>query len=329
MRRCWAPVTVAALILWALVPTVAAADTPPGQWPVTGPGGAPPTVSRGFDPPAADWLPGHRGVDLTATAGAPVRAAADGRITHAGPIAGRGVVVVDHGSVRTTYEPVTARVRVGTTVRAGEIIGHLEPGHCAPADCLHWGLRAGDNYLNPLSMVSVTAGTGPADVRLLPGSAVETVRERARQRAHLSRSLPALTEVVPGAVGSHRPADGPVTSPFGMRTHPVTGIHKLHDGVDIGASCGSPIRSVAPGRVRSVTPHPAYGWWLIIDHGTVDGRQLSTGYAHASAFIVAPGTPVAAGQHLGAVGTTGWSTGCHLHFMVWVNGRIVDPSGFV
>ena len=74
------------------------------------------------------------------------------------------MVVVDHGARRTTYEPVRAWVTVGQEVGAGEVLGVLEsvPGHCYPATCLHWGLRLGEEYVDPLSLL------GPRRVRLLP-----------------------------------------------------------------------------------------------------------------------------------------------------------------
>jgi murein DD-endopeptidase MepM/ murein hydrolase activator NlpD len=97
-------------------------------------------------------------------AGQPVRAALAGTITFAGTLAGRGVVVVDHGSTRTTYEPVEAQVRVGATVPTGAVLGTLQTGlsHCFPRTCLHWGLLRGETYLDPLSLLGV------APVRLLP-----------------------------------------------------------------------------------------------------------------------------------------------------------------
>jgi murein DD-endopeptidase MepM/ murein hydrolase activator NlpD len=131
-----------------------------GVWPLD----PRPAVARGFDPPVTRYSAGHRGVDLMGSAGQTVRAAATGRVTFAGRLAGRGVVVVSHGSTRTTYEPVHAAVDVGTAVDAGQAIGTLETfgSHCAPASCLHWGFIEGDTYLDPLSLV----GGGP--VRLLP-----------------------------------------------------------------------------------------------------------------------------------------------------------------
>lgn len=133
---------------------------PVGVWPL-----APvPAVVAGFDPPSSTWGAGHRGVDLLGSPGQPVRAALPGTVSFVGRIAGRGIVVVDHGDTRTTYEPVTATVDRGAVVAAGGRIGTLElaGSHCPPRACLHWGWIRGDTYLDPLRLV----GAGP--VRLLP-----------------------------------------------------------------------------------------------------------------------------------------------------------------
>ncbi|MFC6288468.1 M23 family metallopeptidase [Nocardioides sp. GCM10027113] len=139
---------------------VTGTPAPAGVWPLR----TRPEVHAGFSPPLTAWGAGHRGVDLVGEPGQPVRAALPGRVSWAGPLAGRGVVVVDHGATRTTYEPVTAEVPVGASVAAGDRLGTLAaPGsHCAPRTCLHWGWIRGETYLDPLRLV----GLGP--VRLLP-----------------------------------------------------------------------------------------------------------------------------------------------------------------
>ncbi|MFE2292251.1 murein hydrolase activator EnvC family protein [Streptomyces sp. NPDC059452] len=133
-------------------------------WPV----GGRPAVLRGWEPPSTPYGPGHRGVDLAASPGTVVLAAATGRVSFAGRVAGRGVLAIElAGSgappLRTTYEPVRALVRKGDLVVAGQPVGLLEAGpfHCATG-CLHWGLRRGKAYLNPLSLLR----RGPS--RLLP-----------------------------------------------------------------------------------------------------------------------------------------------------------------
>ncbi|MGN6723731.1 MAG: M23 family metallopeptidase, partial [Marmoricola sp.] len=130
----------------SLVLSTAAASPPPapsvvpspaalrGVWPVQ-----PPTVVRGFEPPVEAWTAGHRGADLASTIGSPVVASLAGTITFAGVVAGRGVVVINHGDTRTTYEPVIADVKGGDEVRAGDRIGTLDvaQSHCFPVACLH------------------------------------------------------------------------------------------------------------------------------------------------------------------------------------------------
>ena len=130
-------------------------------WPLAGR----PEVLRPFEAPAHRYGPGHRGVDLRGSPGQPVLAASDGTVAFTGMVAGRPVVSVDHpNGLRTTYEPVTPAVAAGTRVRRGEVLGILQPGHAGcPADaCLHWGVRRGEHYLDPLALL------GLGRVRLLP-----------------------------------------------------------------------------------------------------------------------------------------------------------------
>lgn len=145
-------------------PVEGADEVPQGEWPL-----APqPEVVRRFDPPDAPWGAGHRGVDLLGSPGQVVHAALGGNVSYVGSIAGKPVVAIDHGAVRTTYEPVVATVHVGDVVTAGAPIGRLSTAssHCWPQSCLHWGLiRNADHvYLDPLTVV----GGGPKPVRLLP-----------------------------------------------------------------------------------------------------------------------------------------------------------------
>ncbi|RSS10435.1 M23 family metallopeptidase [Streptomyces sp. WAC08401] len=123
-------------------------------WPV----GDRPTVLRGWEPPATPYGRGHRGVDLAAPAGAPVRAVAAGTVSFAGRVAGRGVVSVELAGtgdppLRTTYEPVAVSVEKGEEVAAGGVLGTVEPSGSHCAGCLHWGLLRGDVYLDPLSLL--------------------------------------------------------------------------------------------------------------------------------------------------------------------------------
>ena len=121
------------------------------------------------------------------------------------------------------------------------------------------------------------------------------------------------------------PVPAHITSPFGMRFHPVLRYWKLHDGTDFGAGCGTPIRAPRAGRVAERYYNAGYGNRLMIDHGYLGGRYVTTGYNHASRYIVRVGQRVQKGQVIGYVGSTGFSTGCHLHLMVWLNGRLRNP----
>lgn len=137
--------------------------TPRGDynWPLAGS----PRIGRPFQPPLSTYGPGHRGVDLVANTDASVLAAGDGTVVFAGELAGRGVVSVLHANgLRTTYEPVTPQVAQGAVVRRGQVLGELQAGHagCPEAACLHWGLRRGDAYLDPLRLI------GRWEIRLKP-----------------------------------------------------------------------------------------------------------------------------------------------------------------
>jgi murein DD-endopeptidase MepM/ murein hydrolase activator NlpD len=122
-----------------------------------------------------------------------------------------------------------------------------------------------------------------------------------------------------------RPVDGPVTSPFGWRIHPIYGYRSLHDGTDFGVACGEPIRAAAGGKVLTEYYQTAYGNRIVIDHGVHLGVGVATISNHMSGYAVATGEHVKRGQVIGYVGNTGWSTGCHLHFTVLENGKAVDP----
>lgn len=122
-----------------------------------------------------------------------------------------------------------------------------------------------------------------------------------------------------------RPADGPVTSKFGYRIHPITGERKLHAGSDIGAPGGAPIRAARAGVVDFAGSVSGYGNYTIIEHA--DGTK--TAYAHQASIGVKKGQMVMGGQQIGRVGTTGASTGNHLHFEYLKNGVRVNPNTII
>lgn len=126
-------------------------------------------------------------------------------------------------------------------------------------------------------------------------------------------------------VPSTAPVDGPVGSGFGYRTDPFTGRAALHTGLDFPSAVGTPIRAAAGGVVIASQVHPQYGNMVEIDHG----NGLVTRYGHASRLMVRAGDLVKRGQVIALVGTTGRSTGPHLHFEVLVQGVQQDPARFL
>lgn len=170
----------------------------------------------------------------------------------------------------------------------------------------------------------------------------DIARERAlyeRQLAELeaesraiARRLRALMESGAGRARAERPwsgrfirpVEGRVTSGFGMRVHPIFKVRKMHTGIDISAPTGTPIRAADSGVVVEAGYIRGYGYTVIIDHG----GGVATLYAHCSALLVAEGQEVQRGQTIARVGSTGYSTGPHLHFEIRINGEPVNPAGY-
>jgi murein DD-endopeptidase MepM/ murein hydrolase activator NlpD len=147
----------------------------------------------------------------------------------------------------------------------------------------------------------------------------------ARRAAALRK---AHKKVPTGPMTSHgflsRPSNGWISSEFGMRYHPILHYWRLHAGRDFAANCGTPIRAAASGTVISAGWAGGYGRRTEIDHGIIRGVDLVTAYNHMSRFVVTHGH-VSRGQVIGYVGTTGESTGCHLHFETYEDGVPKDP----
>lgn len=236
------PFSVLLLLLAALACPIAALASParvgPFRWPLDGI----PQVMRPFQPPATPYGPGHRGVDLLSSAGAVVRSAAPGVVTFAGPVGGRGVLVVAHADgLRTTYEPVVATARVGMAVRAGDPIGRLVPGHrgCGAQVCLHWGLRRGQIYLDPLALL------GRAPVRLWPLEPGDT--------AGTGIAPAGATAAPPPRPHPHGPADaGPgfPAPPAELPSRPLAA----------GQGASSPRKAATPARWKRRADETARSW---------------------------------------------------------------------
>lgn len=249
------------------------ADPTRWGWPLAGS----PVVGRFFQPPASTYTSGHRGVDLAGAAGQPVLAAGDGEVSYAGLLAGRGVVVVVHGALRTTYEPVTATVQVGEQVALGAPLGTLEAGHpgCAAAACLHWGLRRGEDYLDPLQFVRRSPGV------LLPVPAVGAGGSGGGEAGagagtgsevgpdpHATRCAPAPDASGEEGTWQKIARHGPVSTTAGLAL--LAGRPRPHPTDAPPDRPGSAAALSVPGRVPAEWPSPAPG---PVAGDPVTGRQ--------------------------------------------------------
>ena len=150
--------------------------------------------------------------------------------------------------------------------------------------------------------------------------------ETSRQIEQLIKRIQSGEKNIGGSTGTMTwPAEGEITSPFGWRVHPIFGTQRLHTGIDIGADYGDAIRAADGGVVIHADWMGGYGNAVIIDHG----NGISTLYAHNSQLLVDEGQTVAKGQTVARCGSTGYSTGPHLHFEVRQNGSPVNPLNYL
>ncbi|NHA00305.1 M23 family metallopeptidase [Nocardioides sp. W3-2-3] len=126
-----------------------------------------------------------------------------------------------------------------------------------------------------------------------------------------------------------KPGPGPVTSPYGWRIHPIYGYYGLHNGIDFGTGCGARLVAGESGTVVDKYFDEVYGNRLYLAIGKVNGASIVLVYNHMSGYAVGEGQHVKRGQVVGYSGSTGWSTGCHLHFIVMRNGEAVNPAPYL
>ncbi|MGN0017557.1 MAG: murein hydrolase activator EnvC family protein [Candidatus Gastranaerophilaceae bacterium] len=156
-------------------------------------------------------------------------------------------------------------------------------------------------------------------------------KELAKQSASIGTMINRSTRKseVKVASGFIKPIAGRITSPFGYRTHPIFNSRTFHSGVDIGGQFRGAIRASNSGKVIYTGWYGGYGKVVIIDHGSVNGKPITTLYAHLDSIAVSNGAYVSQGQLIGREGTTGYSTGPHCHFEVRVNGKPVNPLNYI
>lgn len=176
--------------------------------------------------------------------------------------------------------------------------------------------------------VSFTSDSVKSSLAAQAGTVIRTAPEEADQGVSVTATIPALAAARSLAGPFTKPAgDAAISSPFGFRIHPTHGTTKLHEGIDYAATCGSSAVSAAAGTVIEVSRTSSSGNRVLVAHGAdAEGHQIVTGYYHLLSQSVAVGDDVQAGQEVGKVGSTGDSTGCHLHFALAVDGAYTDPA---
>ncbi|MGI5880090.1 MAG: murein hydrolase activator EnvC family protein [Syntrophomonadaceae bacterium] len=157
--------------------------------------------------------------------------------------------------------------------------------------------------------------------------ALEELEQTSRELEVMIRRMQggSTTQLGTGTYTWPAPGYSSITSAYGMRYHPILKVRKMHTGVDIGAPGGASVVAADGGKVIHCGLMGGYGQVIVVDHG----NGISTLYAHLSAYAVSNGTSVTKGQTIGRVGSTGWSTGPHLHFEVRINGSYTDPMPYI
>lgn len=201
--------------------------------------------------------------------------------------------------------------------------GHLSlEGDIAPSDrfdlvVAYKRAASGEAETGELLFAGLERGGKPVAQLVRWGGAGDSANESGGQFFEASQADKPVTT----AATLSAPVSGRLTSGFGMRYHPILGYARMHSGVDFGAAWGSPIFAVSEGVVSYAGRHGGHGNYVRLEHG----GGLATGYAHMSRFAVSSGARVQAGQVIGYVGSTGLSTGPHLHYEVYRDGRTVNP----
>ncbi|MBP3821438.1 peptidoglycan DD-metalloendopeptidase family protein [bacterium] len=166
----------------------------------------------------------------------------------------------------------------------------------------------------------------------------KTEKELAAQSANLQNMIANMTKknassgktpIKVSSTGFIRPISGPITSPFGYRIHPIFKSRIYHSGIDIGGPNRGAIKASNDGKVIFSGWYGGYGKVVILDHGIINGKPITTLYGHMSQIKVSNGQMVKKGQTIGLEGSTGYSTGPHCHFEVRVNGKPTNPLNYI
>jgi len=231
----------------------------------------------------------------------------------------------DRGTARSlTDQAEVAKQALGSLAKAAQ--DTLQAANAAAAESAD-ALDAQSENQARLQAQLTLLQTNSENVEADYNTGVEEARKAAAAQAAAAAAAAKAAATAPNASGWVRPSAGSQTSPFGYRVDPYTGSYALHAGVDLAPACGAPIYAAASGTVTFAANAGGYGNEVIISHG----NGISTAYGHIvnGGFLVSAGQTVQAGQQIARVGSTGWSTGCHLHFETRVGGAAVDPVPFM
>ncbi|MHB8061582.1 MAG: M23 family metallopeptidase [Ruminiclostridium sp.] len=185
------------------------------------------------------------------------------------------------------------------------------------------------NYISKSSRSSTSKNTNKTVLDLIKlNSAIEELNRSFNADEQIMTELDiskGKLEKIVASIPTLAPAYGKIVSPFGMRNHPIERVKKAHEGVDISSSRGDSIRAAASGVVEYSGYNSGYGYHVIIDHK----NGYRTLYAHSSKLLVKKGELVIKGQKIALVGSTGTSTGPHLHFEIRIGNTPVDPTQYI
>jgi murein DD-endopeptidase MepM/ murein hydrolase activator NlpD len=243
---------------------------------------------------------------------------------------GGGLALVRH-PIRVDETPLRIRGTVGSSLYRSA------RGAGAPVSAIQSYLRALDKYVSlesdlgakdqfDLIVAYKRSAKGERQVGDLLYAGVERAGKPSLQLVRWGKDgglFPAGAAAQARSVPIGQPVAGHITSPYGARRHPILGYVRMHAGIDFGAPYGSPIYAVADGTVTFAGRHGGHGNYVRLKHG----GGLDTGYGHMSRIAVASGSRVRAGQVIGYVGSTGLSTGPHLHFEAYRGGHTINPAG--
>lgn len=235
-------------------------------------------------------------------------------------------------------------------LRAAEVLLQVREDQVQEArDAVEVQRKAAAEHLVAMQKLHDAASAARAEVVRLVGSrrAAQAAarQQRAHDRAALRRAKKQeerirrliLAQARKARGGYHgptnglfiRPVPGAVTSPYGYRIHPIYHYWGLHDGTDFGVSCGEGMRAISDGTVIAKYWSDVYGNRLYVSLGQINGKNITAVYNHATGYRVGVGDHVRQGEVVGYVGSTGWSTGCHLHFTLLVNGTAQNPMSWL